>query len=208
MNPIVIVGYSGHAFVVTDTARAAGHQVLGYCDVAKKAADPCSLTYLGKESDYFSDERQERYFISIGDNLTRRLVDSKLTTKARATDAIVHPNSTLGFGVEVAPLSLICAGAVVQTLVSIGRAVVVNTGARVDHECILGDFSHVAPGAIITGRVTVGVGALVGANATVLPGLTIGDGAVLGAGSVLLTDLPAGQTWVGNPARPIKSNER
>jgi len=47
-------------------------------------------------------------------------------------------------------------------------------------------------------------GAVIGANATILPGLIIGKGAKVGAGSVVTKDIPDGQVWAGNPARPIK----
>lgn len=42
----------------------------------------------------------------------------------------------------------------------------------------------------------------IGANATILP-VNIGKGAIIGAGSVVTKDVPAGETWVGNPARKI-----
>ena len=44
-------------------------------------------------------------------------------------------------------------------------------------------------------------GASLGANATILPGITIGENAVIGAGSVVTKDVPAGETWFGNPAK-------
>ncbi|MFW2136702.1 acyltransferase [Chryseobacterium sp. TY4] len=44
-------------------------------------------------------------------------------------------------------------------------------------------------------------GASIGANATILPGLTIGENAIIGAGSVVTKDVPAGETWFGNPAK-------
>ena len=44
-------------------------------------------------------------------------------------------------------------------------------------------------------------GASIGANATVLCGLEIGEGAMVGAGSVVTRNVPAGELWVGNPAR-------
>ena len=43
-------------------------------------------------------------------------------------------------------------------------------------------------------------GASIGAGAIILPGLTIGEGAMIGAGAVVTKDVPAGETWVGNPA--------
>ena len=44
-------------------------------------------------------------------------------------------------------------------------------------------------------------GASIGANATVLGGVEIGAGAMVGAGSVVTRDIPAGELWLGNPAR-------
>ena len=52
--------------------------------------------------------------------------------------------------------------------------------------------------------VRIGDDVWIGANATILPGVTIGDGAIIGAGAVVTHDVPAGETWVGNPAGKIR----
>lgn len=52
--------------------------------------------------------------------------------------------------------------------------------------------------------VRIGNDVWIGANATILPGVSIGDGAIIGAGAVVTHDVPAGETWVGNPARRIR----
>lgn len=44
-------------------------------------------------------------------------------------------------------------------------------------------------------------GASIGANATILPGVIIHENAIVGAGSVVTKDIPAGETWFGNPAK-------
>lgn len=46
--------------------------------------------------------------------------------------------------------------------------------------------------------------ASIGAGAVILPGITIGAGAMIGAGAVVTRDVPAGETWVGNPARRLE----
>jgi UDP-2-acetamido-3-amino-2,3-dideoxy-glucuronate N-acetyltransferase len=48
-------------------------------------------------------------------------------------------------------------------------------------------------------------GASVGSGAVILGGVRIGSSAVVGAGAVVTRDVLAGQTVVGNPARPIAS---
>ncbi len=53
--------------------------------------------------------------------------------------------------------------------------------------------------------VTIGPNVWVGGGAILMPGITIGDGATIGAGSVVTKDVAAGETVVGNPARPLKT---
>ena len=50
--------------------------------------------------------------------------------------------------------------------------------------------------------VTIGCDVWIGGGAIILPGVSIGDRAVIGAGSVVTRDVAAGETVVGNPARP------
>lgn len=56
-------------------------------------------------------------------------------------------------------------------------------------------------------RTRICKGATVGAGSTLLPGITIGENSMIGAGSVVTKDVPAGEIWVGNPARFIKKIE-
>jgi len=53
--------------------------------------------------------------------------------------------------------------------------------------------------------VTIGSDVWIGGGAIILPGITIGDGALIGAGSVVTSDVAAGTTVVGNPARPRRA---
>ena len=50
-------------------------------------------------------------------------------------------------------------------------------------------------------------GASIGAGSTILPGIEIGENAMIGSGSVVTENVPAGEVWVGNPARFIKKIE-
>lgn len=56
-------------------------------------------------------------------------------------------------------------------------------------------------------KTTVKKGASIGAGSTVLCGVTIGENAMIGIGSVVTHDVPAGEVWVGNPARYLKKIE-
>lgn len=55
-----------------------------------------------------------------------------------------------------------------------------------------------------TGPVVIGDDVFIGQNACVLGGVTIGDGATVAAGAVVITDVPAGATVGGVPARELQ----
>jgi len=54
----------------------------------------------------------------------------------------------------------------------------------------------------------IGRGASIGSSVTILCGVTVGENAVIGAGSVVTKDVPPEAVVAGNPAKPIRSNER
>lgn len=76
------------------------------------------------------------------------------------------------------------------------------------HDVIVGEDVEIATGAVIGGGVWIGDGAKIGINATVLPRQVIGEGARIGAGAVVTRDVPAGETWFGNPARMSPADVR
>jgi len=49
--------------------------------------------------------------------------------------------------------------------------------------------------------------ASIGSGSTILCGINIGRGVVIGAGSVVTKNVPDGQVWVGNPAKPLKEQD-
>jgi UDP-2-acetamido-3-amino-2,3-dideoxy-glucuronate N-acetyltransferase len=54
---------------------------------------------------------------------------------------------------------------------------------------------------------TLRKGVSIGANATILGGIEIGEFSLIGAGSVVTRDVPAGELWLGNPAKFIRRLE-
>jgi UDP-3-O-[3-hydroxymyristoyl] glucosamine N-acyltransferase len=47
-------------------------------------------------------------------------------------------------------------GAVVGSISSVGKSVIINANATVDHEVIMGDFAHLGVGVQLAGGVKVG----------------------------------------------------
>ncbi|MGH8147748.1 MAG: acetyltransferase [Rhodanobacteraceae bacterium] len=114
------------------------------------------------------------------------------------TRAFVASDAVLAAGCQVMALGAVCTGT------KLGRAVIVNTKASIDHDCAIGDGVHIAPGATLAGEVDVGEFAFVGTGAVVLPRVRIGTRAIIGAGAVVTCDVGDAATVAGNPARILR----
>lgn len=196
----IIIGYSGHSYVICDILLKNKISIVGYCDRLKKEYNPFNLKYLGSELDYnFGDEE---VLIAIGDNKIRKSIFYTLVGKA-AFGVAYHPTAEIGYGVQLGSMIMLGAKSVVNPLVKIGNGVIINTGAIVEHECIIGDFVHIAPGAVIAGNVNVGDNSFIGAGAVIKQGINICHDVLIGAGSVVVKDITQPGTYVGIPAKKI-----
>ena len=199
-----IVGYSGHSFVVLDSAFKSKLDCKGYYDRNMKEMNPFDIDYLGSENNIVTDER---IFITIGNNKIRRNIYDDLIKKDFITFLnIIDPTSSVSKFAFIKPDSSISIGvnSVINSLAKIEAGSIINTGAIIEHEVKIGKFSHVGPNAIICGDANIGENVFVGANAIVKQGVIIGDNSIIGAGSVVLNNIPANSTYVGNPAIKIK----
>jgi UDP-perosamine 4-acetyltransferase len=98
------------------------------------------------------------------------------------------------------------AGVVINAESVIADLVIVNTGATIDHDCVIGLAAHIAPQSGLAGNVTVGSETFIGIGTKVIPGVCIGEHVMIGAGGVVISDLPDGVTAVGVPVRIVSTS--
>jgi len=202
-KPVAIVGYSGHAYVIIDIFLNAGRLVSSYCDQEEKANNPYNLNYLGKETDVIERLRQFDFFACVGHNGIREKIHMHLSQFLGNPINAIHPSAVISGSARMGDGVMIAANATLNPMVEIGRGVICNTSSSIDHECIIGDFTHIAPGAVLCGNVTIGRSSFIGANSVIRQGVHIGNNVVIGAGTVVIKDIPDNSTVIGNPARRL-----
>lgn len=89
--------------------------------------------------------------------------------------------------------------------------VTIGAGTMIADGVLVNSGKHVTQDAMRiegAGSISIGTGCFIGQRAVILGRVTIGDGATIGAGAVVTSDVPAGMTAVGVPARVISANRR
>lgn len=207
----VLWGSAGHAKVLAALLALRGDRVIALFDnnSAAQTALPGIPLYYGQEGFAHWNKRRDVSlpvygWVAIGGSrgLDRLAIQTFMVQAGIQMPPLVHPDASvcptamLGLGTQVLAQAVVAADA------QVGQACIINHRASVDHECVLEDGVHLAPGATLCGCVNVDRGALVGAGAVVLPRLRIGAGALVGAGAVVTRDVEPGAVVMGNPARP------
>ncbi|HEY3310096.1 MAG TPA: NeuD/PglB/VioB family sugar acetyltransferase [Anaerolineales bacterium] len=124
-----------------------------------------------------------------------------LTSQGFAFPILRHPRATIEPSAQVFDGVQVFANAYIGSSTVLHEKCMVNTGAIVSHDCAIGSYSHIAPGAMLAGHVSVGEKVLIGMGVTTTIGIKVGAGARIGNGAILLADVPeraivpAGKVW-------------
>jgi len=149
------------------------------------------------------------------------------------SDVILHPGVVIGadgFGYRPAPggkglRKIPHIGTVeIQDQVEIGAnttidrgkfgATVIGAGTKIDnlvqigHNCRIGRSCIICGCCALAGSVTLGDGVTLAGGVGIADQRVIGPGATIGARSGVMHDVPAGETWLGYPARPARRTMR
>lgn len=129
-----------------------------------------------------------------------------------------------GFGAAAGPQGLVdmpqLGRVIIQDGVSIGANTCIDRGAyddtvigentkidnlvQIAHNVRVGRNCVMAAHTGISGSVVIGDGAMFGGRAGVIDHIQIGAGARIAAGAAVMKDVPAGESWGGAPAKPLR----
>lgn len=146
MRKLVILGAGGYGQTIADMAAQSGeYQPICFLDDHSTRED-----VVGKCADYANFLAEDTVlYPAFGNNEMRLIWIDKLLAEGANILTLVHltayvsPRATVGAGTAVLPK------AVVMTDTQIGKGVIVNCGAIVDHGCIIEEGVHVCLSAVV-----------------------------------------------------------
>jgi len=205
---ILVYGGGGHGKMLIDLLRALGiYRIIGVVDDGLEAGKAVlGVPVLGNGT-VLSDLYQQGVRLAVNavgaiGNVTVRIeVFRRLAEAGYAFPAVIHPTAYVEPSAVLSPGAQVLAHAYVGSEAHIGFGSIVNTGSIVSHDCNLGDFTNVSPGAMLAGEVCTGSGVLIGMGATVNLQVKMGAGARVGNGATVKSDVPekgvvrAGTIW-------------
>lgn len=142
--------------------------------------------------------------IAVADGALRRRLAARCSEAGIGFLAVRAPGVIEMDDVEIGEGAILSPQVILTSNIRIGRHFHANLQSYVEHDCVIGDFVTFAPAVRCNGNVRIGDGAYIGAGAIIRQGLAIGAGAVVGMGAIVTRDVPAGETWAGNPARLLR----
>lgn len=206
-RPLIIVGASGHALEIHFLAERQGLHIKGFLDdnASSWGGEILGSPVLGG-IDRWIEHAECQFTVAIGSPRVRRKVIEQMERVGQPVFAtLIDPAAIVGAReVVIGPGSIICAGVVLTTRISLGKHVLINRNATIGHESRLGDYVTVAPLAAVSGRVALADLVEVGTGACIRQGLTMARGSMLGMGGVLVQDTEDNALVVGNPARLLR----
>ena len=215
MKEIAIYGAGGHgrevAWLVQSCNRDEGvYQVVCFVD-DNEAKHGAVLNGIPVMSLAMASQRfpQASVVGGVGTPRIRQRLMEKATAAGFEFATIIHPSVELSPWIEIGLGTVICAGCILTTNITLGRHVQINVSCTIHHDVIMGDYATLGPGVHVSGCVHLGKRSRVGTGAVIINGtpekpLVIGDDVMIGAGACVTKSIPPGLTVVGVPAKPIR----
>lgn len=207
-DKIILVGGGGHALslleAIPNLALVSGYldlRPVGGMDIPYLGDDSRAIEYIRQGSSFhiafvycgMPDMEARKRLIGYYDNIGASYASIIAPT------AIITPNSKIGEG------SAVLNGAIVNRA-TIGRNAIINSGAIIEHDCVVGENTFIGPGAVVGGHTMIGRDCFIGLGARLKNGIKIAPGTTIGMGAVVTNDIHEAGIYHGFPLR--KHNRR
>ena len=201
METLIIHGCGGHARSVASAIRSLWNIV--FVDSNARPGETILGCPVFRSVDQVPDAASASHHVAIGALGEKKALFESLLRAGCSLPVLIAPGAVVAEGAGLGPGSFIGVGAYVGPNAGVGANSIVNTHAVVEHDCVIGEHTHVSINAAIAGYSQIGSEVMIGAGAVVIDKRKVGDRIVIGAGAAVVHDLTEPGTYVGVPARRL-----
>jgi sugar O-acyltransferase (sialic acid O-acetyltransferase NeuD family) len=204
---LILVGGGGHCKSVIEVAESVGYNILGILDnPSELGKQVLNYKVIGVDEDMYKYVNDAEFVVTVGQikNAGLRIKLHKMILEAGgklatliASTAHVSKYAKVGYGTVVMHHAFVNADSL------IGMGCIINSFANIEHDVVIGDFSHISTGAMVNGNCKIGKETFLGSQSVIVNGVEITDGCVIGAGSLVSKSLNIRGIYLGNPAKFI-----
>lgn len=184
---------------------------LVFIDDGAKVSEINSYQIINYESFLARSVMEKSVTVAIANSQVRQTIFANLKRDGikildvKASNVVCMDEVSLGEGSILSPFVTLTSN------IKVGVGFQANIYSYIGHDCVVGDYVTFAPGVRCNGNIEIADHAYIGTGAILKQGrpgkpLKIGKGAIVGMGAVVTKNVPAGQTVIGNPAKPLTRN--
>ena len=211
MKNIVLYGASGFgkevAYIIERINKInPTYNLLGFIDDGDgfdENSDINGYPWLGK-GDWITEHKDDCVCTcTIGFPKVKAAIQRRLTEQGVRFETIIAPDARVSERSAIGTGSVIYGYTSISVDCEIGEGVLLNGRVSVGHDVKIGDYTTIMVGTGISGGCRIGSQVNIGGHAYIIPGKKVGDNATIAAGSVVFTNVKAGVTVLGNPAKRV-----
>ena len=215
VKKIVLIGAGGFgkevAYILEKINRQQkSYELLGFLDDGKQfhsGFDINGIPWLGDSTWILAHKDEVVCNCTIGNASVKARIQRNLTEQGVRFETIIDKTAKIAKYTEIGPGCVLYGNVGVSVNCRVGAGVLLNEGVVVGHDTVIGDFTTIMSGTGISGACTIGEEVNIGGHAFIVPGKKIGDKARIAAGSIVFSNVRAGTTVLGNPAKRMRELE-
>ena len=148
IKKLLIIGAGSFSTEVEEMAMLSGYNEIAYLDDCAELA--VSHPVIGTMQDIGRYRTQySSAIVALGSNKDRMYYHQILESFNYSIPVLVHPSAYVSPDAQLAPGCIVRALCVVGRYAKIGKASILNIGAKVDHHCVIGEGCHLQIQAVI-----------------------------------------------------------
>nr|WP_300383511.1 acetyltransferase [Clostridium sp.] len=207
---LLLIGGGGHCKSVIDSILAMEYySEIGIIDKNSNIGNNIlGIPIIGCDNDLLKlyESGYNNAFVtvgSIGNPSTRIRLFHDIKKIGFNIPNIIDPTSSISKHITLEEGIYIGKNAVINAGSYIKISSIINTGSIIEHDCFIGEFSHISPGSVLCGGVHIGDNTHIGAKSVIRQQINVGNNTIIGIGSVVLKNIPDNVIAYGNPCKEV-----